>query len=142
MKELAEIVNAIGEVAHWTVRPAGDDATASMCPPIITLRYQRPSSEMADFFQRSIGSFAGTIPWEFSAAERVWTLMPSRIREFSESHGNLGGFAVVEELMELDPDFGRRANAELPLLIAHLRRHLGNIRATSGESIEAGALEV
>ena len=91
---------------------------------------------------RSIGSLQAPFPG-VSAAERVWTLMPSRIREYAKSHENLGDFTLAKELMELEPDFGKkRAYAELPLLIAHMRRQLGSIRATSGDSMVAVAFEV
>jgi len=48
--------------------------------------------------------------------------MPARIREYSKSHGNLGGLAVAAELTDIDPEFGKRGNAELPLLAEHIER--------------------
>src|SRR6266446_2272224 len=128
MKDIVDILKEIGDLAHWTLRPAPEACGGRhACPPIITWRYKHPSDELADFFRRVVGAFAGTISWEFSATHEVWSLMPSRIREYSKSHGDVGGLAVAKQFMEMEPDFGIRANAELPLLAAFIQRHRGAI---------------
>jgi hypothetical protein len=120
MSEIVDLLQDFGELAHWTQCPASEVGDLS-CPPIITWRYKHPTKEVADFLQRVVDGYRGPISWEFSAVERTWTLMPSRIREYSKTHGNLGGLAVARELMEKEPDFGIGANADLPLLMQHIR---------------------
>ena len=127
MKIILHVLKQVGEVARLTMRPAAEECGGNLsCPPIITWRYKEPTNEIATFFRRVVGTFQGTIAWEFSAIERTWCLMPSRIREYSKAHGNLGGRAVAEELMTLEPDFGKQANAELWLLITHIQNHIEN----------------
>jgi len=121
MEEIIEILKEFGEIAHWTCRPAATSGGNPAFPPIITWRYKEPPSQIAEFFQRVVSNFPGAIPWEFSVVEQTWCLMPSRITEYSKSHDNLGGLAVALELMTFDPNFGKQANRELPLLVEHIR---------------------
>jgi hypothetical protein len=124
MRDIVDILKAFGEITHWTVRPAPEAYGGNQSyPPIITWRYKQPSRDAEAFFRRAVSSFRGTISWEFSALQPSWVLMPSRINEYAKSHGDLGGLAAALELMTIDPDFGKRANAELPLLVEHLQQH-------------------
>jgi hypothetical protein len=122
--DVVEVLQKFGEIAHWTICPAFDIGNLS-CPPIVAWRYKLPSSEVADFFQRAVCSYRSAISWRFSAAERMWTLMPTRIDEYSKSHGDIGGIAAAEALTSVDPAFGERANAELLSLFQHLQRECG-----------------
>jgi hypothetical protein len=126
MKDIVDILKVFGELAYWTVGPASDEQGGNLaCPPIIRWRYKTPSIKVADFFRVAASTFRGTIAWEFSVEEQTWILMPARINEYSRTHGNLGGLAVAFELMTIDPDFGKRANAELRRLVEHMQHAIG-----------------
>jgi hypothetical protein len=130
MKDIVDILKEFGEITHWTVRPARAEQGGNLsCPPIITWRYKQPSREVADYFRRVVSTFRGTIAWEFSVFGQTWCLMPSRISEYAEAHGNLGALAVARELMTSDPEFGKRANAELPLLVEHMQQQIEKAKA-------------
>jgi hypothetical protein len=125
MKNIVDILKEFGEIAHWVVRPARQEFGGDLsCPPIITWKYKNPSKEVAEFFRYVVSTFRGTIGWEISVYEQTWILKPSRISEYSKSHDNLGGLAVAGELMKIDPEFGKRANAELRLLVEHIQQHI------------------
>jgi hypothetical protein len=125
VKDVLGVLQSVAEVAHWTVWP-DDEASGEelACPPIITWRHKRPSNELAEFFRSAVGSFRGAVAWEFSDAGRKWVLMPARVREYAEAHGCAGGLSAAAELKVTEPDFGKRANADLPSLAEHIQRHL------------------
>ena len=137
MKDIVDVLKEFGELAHWTKQPADEPHGNLNCPPIITWRYERPSREIAEFFRRVVSAYPGTMAWDFSSAERMWVLMPSRINEYSKSHGNLGGLAVAHELTLSEPEFGRRANADLPLLTAYIQYQLENPDGESNKALRS-----
>jgi hypothetical protein len=131
MTDIIHFLKEFGELAHWTTPAREDEGGNPTCPPIITWRYKTPSNEAASFFQRELRAVPGTVAWELSVYGQNCVLMPARINEYSKAHGGLGGWAVAEELMNSDPAFGRRANAELPLLVAYLEQQLAQIRSAA-----------
>jgi hypothetical protein len=50
--------------------------------------------------------------------------MPARIRECAELHGYEGDLIAAAQLKIAEPEFGKRANAELPRLAEHIRYRL------------------
>jgi len=50
--------------------------------------------------------------------------MPTRIREYEQSHGCNGDLIAAAELKVIEPDFGKRANDDLRLLAEHIHRCL------------------
>lgn len=136
MKDIIDVLQEAGALAHWTVWPhkaaRGEELA---CAPIIAWRHEQPSQELAELFRQVVGTFQGATSWEFSAAGRRWVLMPARIREYSESHGCLGELMAAAELRVADPDFGKRANAELGLLAEHIHHGLMGRRAARGQGL-------
>ncbi len=125
MKDVIDILQEVADVEHWTRLPhAGASGIELTHPPIITWRFKEPSSELAAFFQQIIGSFRGTLPWEFSATKPNWSLMPARIREYARARGYSGTLMAAGELKTAEPDVGIRANADLYLLAEHIQHHL------------------
>jgi hypothetical protein len=121
MIDIIKVLENVAELEYWTdYSPFGDDAEERTEPPIIIWRHKRPSPSLADFFRDTIGAFRGAIVWEFSATEPNWGLMPARLREYTIANNLLGELDAAAELSSSDPDFGKRANAELPLLAAHI----------------------
>jgi len=98
MEDIVDVLQGFGELAHWTQCPASEVGDPS-CPPIITWRYKNPRKEIADFFQQAIDGYQGAISWRFSAADRMWTLMPSRVHEISRAQPDLGGRGAAKQLM-------------------------------------------
>jgi hypothetical protein len=113
-----------GEIASWTVWLPDESVGEGLArPPIITWKYKQSSDELAEVFRRALDTFPGTMAWEFSAAGPRWYLMPARISEYASEH-DLGQLAAGRELQIQEPDFGIRANIELPRLVEHIQDHL------------------
>lgn len=129
--EIVDTLQVFGEIAHWTVRPDFDLGNLSY-PPIITWRYKEPSNAAADFFQGVVSAYRGAISWDFSVAHPTWVLMPLRVREYANAHEGLGGLGAAGELMRTDPEFGKRANADLGLLLEDMQRQLTNAGSRNG----------
>lgn len=129
MKDIIDFLKEFGELAYWTAHASEEDGGNPACPPIITWRYKTPSNEATSFFQRELCTAPGTVAWELSVYGQNCVLMPARINEYSRVHGGLGGLRVAGELMKNDPAFGKRANAELPMLVAYLEQQLALVRS-------------
>jgi len=141
MEDIIKVLREVGEVSYWRMGPAaGVPGAVLSCPPIIAWKYKKPTHEFADFFRRAVGSYRGPISWEISIPEErlwskwLWCLMPSRISECAKSHGGVGGLAAARILKETEPDFGIRANADVPFLAAHIRRQLQTAGAIGDSS--------
>lgn len=122
---IVNILRELGDIAHWTICPASG-AGDSACPPIVRWRYTDPPADAASFFREAVRTFQGALAWEFSAAQPLWVLMPTAINQYAKAHNCKGGLQAAEALMAEEPDFGKRANAELPLLFEHIRYYYGN----------------
>ena len=130
MKDIIDTLKEFGDIAHWRMGPADERHGGNpACPPIIVWRYKKPAQELADLLQRIVRTVPGTIAWEFSIFGQNWMLMPARINEYATGRGDIGGRDAVLELMKNEPEFGQRANAELPLLAQHIQQQLEQVRA-------------
>jgi hypothetical protein len=122
MSQLIDALQEVATIAHWTVVPhSGASGPELAFPPFIAWRYVGPSSELAECLLRAVSSYRGAVAWELSTMGQRWTLMPARIREYAESHGCDGGLVAAAQLKIEDPEFGKRANADLHLLAEHIR---------------------
>ncbi|MGH7169072.1 MAG: hypothetical protein ACRELG_02190 [Gemmataceae bacterium] len=121
MRDIINVLQDLAEVEYWKRRPHLEARGEELaCPPLIVWRYKEPSRAVAEAFRHAVESFRGTMAWEFSAAERNWILMPSRIKEYARAHGYPGTFQASSELKAKEPNFGCQANAELLLLAEHI----------------------
>jgi hypothetical protein len=125
MDDIIDILQQVADIEHWTRAPAASAAGEDLAlPPIVVWRYKQRSTEFTEFFRQAVGTFRGTMAWEFSAKDRNWSLMPSRIYEYAKAQRCSGTLTAAQELKAKDPDFGKRANAELCLLAEHIQRRL------------------
>jgi hypothetical protein len=118
------VLQELAPIAHFTFWPPRDACGEELStPPIVWWTYQQPPEELAEFLRQVVGTFQGTVKWEVLATGRRWILMPARIREYAELHGCNGDLIAAAELKSAEPDFGKRANAELRFLAEHIRYH-------------------
>jgi hypothetical protein len=123
MVDIIRVLMQIEELDFWSKCPIDDATDEELAyPPKVIWRFKYPSPALAEFFRETVAGFPGTIRWEFKATERNWGLMPAHVGEYSRAH-NLGGERpAAAELKIKDPDFGKRANAELRLLAEHIAK--------------------
>jgi len=125
-----DVLQEVAPIAHFTFWPASDASGEDLStPPIIWWTYEQPSEELAEFLRRVISTFQGGLAWDLSTKVRRWLLMPARIREYAESHGCDGGLVTAAKLKVAEPDFGKRANAELRLLAEHIHCQLAMLHS-------------
>jgi hypothetical protein len=125
LHEIIKTLHGIGPIIHWTMCPAEEAFGGKLaCPPIITVRYQQPAEALAAFLRRAVANFQGMVAWEFSTEFPNWVLLPLRIRKYTRANKLWGGLEAARELMTKEPDFGYRANAELPRLAEHLQQQI------------------
>jgi hypothetical protein len=131
--DIIQVLRLLGEIDHWR-RPAAPERGGNPAyPPVIAWRYRDPSPGKAALIRRLVASFRGTVRWEFRwpgdsrrgarSAGSGWVLMPARLRWYAWSRLLLGELEAAHVLTQADPNFGRRANAELPFLAEHIQRH-------------------
>jgi len=122
MNPMIDVLRAVSPIAHFTYWPDSDACGEERSmPPVIWLTFQQPSEELAKFLREAVSTFPGDIAWEFLTSGR-WMLMPARINEFAASHGFDRGLIAAAQLKLAEPEFGKRANAELGLLAEHVLR--------------------
>lgn len=131
VQNILDTLLAFGEIAHWTMCPDPDVGHLS-CPPIITWRYKQASNGVADFFKGVVSGYRGAISWHFSATTPTWCLMPSRVKEYANTHEDIGGLGAAEELMRKEPDFGKLANTDLWLLVKHIQHQIASSDRCNG----------
>jgi hypothetical protein len=124
MEDIIDILQQIADIEHWTRAPAAGAGGEDLAlPPIVVWRYKQVSSEFTEFFRRAVGTFRGTMAWEFSK-DRNWSLMPLRVYEYAKAHRCSGTLRAAHELKSDDPDFDKRANVERCHLAEHIQHLL------------------
>ncbi len=128
MRPVLDVLEEIAAIHNFTYWPhSGACGEELSTPPVLWLRYEEPSEEIASLLRRAVSTFRGQERWELLTTPGLrWALMPARIREHADLHGCIGHLDAAGELKESDPEFGKRANAELRALAEHIRRSLKN----------------
>jgi hypothetical protein len=127
MADIIKVLQQIAELDFWTRCPTRDAQGDDLAyPPFIFWRHKHPSPELAAFFRDAIQSFPGETRWELIISERNWVLLPARIKEHEQANQLLGGRHAAKELKQIDPEFGKLANAELSRLAEHIAKLAAN----------------
>ncbi len=125
MSDIMEVLQQLGELDWAMRRPPADAEGATLAfPPMISWRYKNPSPEIAQFLQHAIQRFRGSVPWTFSSEQRNWYLTVAKLLESMKTQNLQGTRKAAQELMTQEPDFCRRANAELALLSDQIQHEL------------------
>jgi hypothetical protein len=123
--DIMAVLGLLGEFEWAMRRPAVEASGEELAyPPIIVWRYREPAKEKADKLQGFIDTFRGKLAWQFSCTRRNWGLMPASLEEYTAAHELAGILEAAEELTVTEPDFGKRANAELASLADHIHKGL------------------
>lgn len=123
MVEIVKVLRILAELEWWSFAPAPDGNCEDLCsPPFIVWRHKHKTLALAEFFAEAVQSFSGCVRWEFIVSDRNFLLQPARIREYAKANNLLGDWPAAKELSKIDPDFGKRANAELKLLAEHIAK--------------------
>jgi hypothetical protein len=130
MTLMIDVLLKLGPIDHFSYGPSRDPGYEDLSyPPHVWWTYKDPSEQTAAFIRQAIASFSGEIAWEFLTNGRRWTLMPARLGEYGKAHGIPGGLYAAAALKREDPEFGKRANADLQKLAEHIERqiHMGDV---------------
>jgi hypothetical protein len=129
-------LSPITAFTFWPHQDARGDELSS--PPILWWTYQESPDELVEFLKQLVAAFEGAVTWKVWATGRRLILMPSRVREYAELYQCKGDLVAAAQLKLADPEFGKRANADLPLLTEHLCRHLAEAGESLSEKIRRG----
>ena len=134
MADIFEVLSEMGELEQARGRVRGPDGGPSTCAPLIAFRHRDRTPELARLLGRWVGEFSGEFRWHFDASSPGinWVLAPQRLWGFAAEHDLLGVREARVILIERDPDFGRRSNAELERLADFLRDRWRRHRAAGG----------
>jgi hypothetical protein len=139
MIDIIDVLEEYGPLAHETIIPARGGRGADLAtPPMVFWTFAAPAKERAAVLRDAVVTCQGAFAWELTVDESNkdrtrWALMPARVRQYA----NLNDHPVMLAAQALgmsDPNFGQRANSELPHVAVHLRNAL--LRATGGRSLE------
>lgn len=90
-------------------------------PPIVIWRYKNANEKLRVDLGKCISQFQGEFEWILECGKgKNWALKPKYIDEITEKMQFLGGRDAAIYLMEAEPEFGRKANAELSYLADHI----------------------
>lgn len=99
-------------------------------PPVIVWRYAAHSMRQEDITKAeekvvtAVKAFQGDVDWVVYFSGKNWVLLPARVKELEDSGLYLSDSEIVAELGEMDPEFGVRANNDLPLLAKYMSEYL------------------
>jgi hypothetical protein len=135
MADIFEVLSEMGELELGRGRVRGVDGGPSACAPMIAFRYRDLTPELARLMGQWVGEFPGEFRWHFDASwtGSNWVLAPQRLWDYAAEHDLTGVREARVVLIERDPDFGRRANAELERLGDFLRERWRHRRGTDGD---------
>ena len=116
MHVLAEVLKEMGALEQFR-------GGSLQRPPVIAFRYKGSPPELAALLAEWVAEFPGEMRWRFDPEGPGinWVLGPQRVWDYAAEHGLAGELEAAARLAEDDPEFGRRAHAEQPLLADHLR---------------------
>lgn len=130
MVDIVKVLRQISELEWWSncpIQNATDEELAY--PPHVIWRHKTPTPALAEFLRIAVQSFPGKLRWELIITERNWVLQPARVREHMRANNMLGGLDAAADLKIIDPEFGKLANAELPLLAEHIAKAAAKLSA-------------
>jgi len=121
MAEIIEVLQELGELAHWTQTPAPAPHGNLTCPAIVAFRFISTPRKAEDILEMALASIHGNIAWHLSTSGCMWVIQPKRIPDLTKERGLLGGLEAARIIMQEDPEFGLQSNRELASLADHIR---------------------
>ncbi|ANJ67312.1 hypothetical protein A9404_07875 [Halothiobacillus diazotrophicus] len=99
-------------------------------PPVMAWRYAVHSMKREDITEAeekvatAVRAFQGKVDWVVWFSGKNWVLLPARVKELEDSGLYLSDSEIVAYLGEMDPEFGVRANNDLPMLAKFMSEYL------------------
>lgn len=138
--DIIEVLQSYAPIENWTLLPAQDFSNETRTlPPILCWTSAELLEDTASALTQAITSYEGEVQWDLQRAFEVradgkrWVLMPMRVRQhIDQTGGTTPWWEAADELRKTDPEFGRRAHADLRKLAYHLYAKLGEAMVTHG----------
>jgi hypothetical protein len=93
-------------------------------PPFLVWRYKQKNQNLENLIVEAVNSFNGKIEWKIVFSRRNWFISPRKVEEFRQVYK--GKYRTDTEarsaFAELEPNFGKMANQEVPLLAEHIKK--------------------
>jgi hypothetical protein len=122
MADIIDVLQELGELAHWVQRPAPAPHGDLTYPAIISFCFKSNPIKAEEILEVAIASFQGDISWQFfPCSEGLWVIEPKRVPDLTEERGLLGDLDAALILSKEDPEFGLQSNRELESLADHIR---------------------
>lgn len=124
MASIFDVLRSIGELEQ-TGGDYGEPTPERLTfAPVVVFRHRERTQELAERLAGWIAGFRGEYEWRLqyslSGPGINWVLAPRKLWDVAAQRGLRGVKAAQVVLQQEDPEFGRRANAELERLAAHL----------------------
>ena len=128
-REIIDVLERFSKLS-WFRYSASNDPIQLKYPPVNVWRYDTDLMVNEDIklvenmICDAVSSFQGNVIWVVFFSGRNWVLVPKRVKDLEDD----GKYSVDTELLTIlardDPDFGLKANDDLPVLAKHIEGYL------------------
>lgn len=120
-REVIEILQIFGELAWAKCGDINSQEDNLKYPPVIVWRFKESQPGLELTIKKAVESFKGNVEWEILFTSRNWVIYPKWVREFQEQRGYRVDVEALSALANEEPDFGRKANEDLPGLAKKIK---------------------
>jgi len=123
-QELVDVLEGFGRLAWFKYHGLSAGKRQLYLAPTVAWRYENANPALERLIEEAVKCFRGKVDWSIGTNGKNWAISPARVEAVRSQQGlNVYADAVVQ-LGQEDPQFGYRANMELPFLAAHVRSYV------------------
>ena len=117
-------------VLAWFRYGAVKSSDQNQYPPIVIWRYDTDVMVADDIrlaenaITTAVESFLGNVNWVLYFSGRNWVLVPKRFKDMEDTGEYRSDTEILTMLAEDDPNFGLKANSDLPALAKCIEGYL------------------
>ena len=120
-REVLNLLESFGEIewARWGIVDGKEENLKF--PPVVVWRYKKRNENLERLIIDAVSSFNGNVQWEMRLSTRNWIITPKRVLQTMDKRRYKRGPEAIVALANEDPEFGEKANEDLPRLAEHIK---------------------
>ena len=121
-REVLNLLESFGEIewARWGTIDGNEENLKF--PPVVVWRYKKRDENLERLIVEAVNSFHGNVQWEIRLTTRNWIVTPKRVLQIMDERQYYRGSQAIVALANEAPEFGEKANEDLPRIAAHIKR--------------------